>query len=292
MKGFIITTDSSCDLPLETLQNDDVRVVPLSFTLDDAEYEDYPDERQMSRKRFYELVCNGAEAKTSAINSSRFEEFFRSLLPEGRDVIYLGMSSGISCTVNNAMIAADAVRAEYEAAGLRLVVCDTLSGGCGLGILVCIAAELRSNGANVMEAYRRMEDVKLSIAHWFIVDNLMHLVRGGRLNAGAAAIGTVLKLKPIIHCNYDGKIESVSKAPGRNMAFRKLVDRVIKDALEPEKQTIFVSGADCPEDVQTVADMLKKELNVKDVVTSAIGPVLGAHCGAGTVAVFYIGKER
>ncbi len=290
MRDFLIVTDSCCDMPNDVIKKHDIRIAPLLFTIEGIEYRDYPDGRDMSNAEFYRLLRSGKDAKTSAVNTAAFDALFREIIEQGHDVLYIGMSSGISCTVQNGEIAAKALQSEFPDRNIFAV--DSLCASCGLGLLVYNACLLRESGAGIMEVRDYCEKTKHNVAHWFTVDDLIHLQRGGRLKAGAAVIGTALKIKPIMHADENGRLSPVSKACGRKMALKKLVEKAVADIVEPEKQTMFMCQGDCLEDAEYVKRMLLQQLPIKDVIIGAIGAVIGAHAGAGAISVFYIGKQR
>ncbi|MBE6972778.1 MAG: DegV family protein [Ruminococcaceae bacterium] len=290
MSQFVILTDSCADLSAELVAQLDVQVLPLSYDMDGRIVYNYPDNREMDPHEFYELLRAGKTATTSAVNVAQFAEEMESSLQEGKDVLVLAFSSGLSTTYNSAAIAADDLREKYPER--KIFVVDTLCASMGQGLLVYLAAGERAKGKSIEEVYDWVEANKMSVAHQFTVNDLFHLKRGGRVSATTAVVGTMLAIKPVLHVNDDGRLINIGKARGRGASLKALVDAMEKTAIDPANQIVFISHGDCLEDAQTVADMVKERFGVKEVIMNYVGPVIGAHAGPGTVALFYIASER
>ena len=290
MSNFVILTDSSADLGDDLVRQLDVQVLPLSFTLEQQTYHNYPDNREMEPHAFYQKLRDGAVATTSAVNVSQYTEFLEPLLQAGRDVLILAFSSGLSATYNSSVIAVQELAEKYPERKLYTV--DTLCASLGQGLLVYLAARERDSGKTIEEVRDWAEANKLSICHQFTVDDLHFLKRGGRISATTAVVGSMLQIKPVLHVDNEGHLINIAKARGRQASLKALVDKMEKTAIDPAHQTVFISHGDCLEDAQTVADLVKERLGVPEVYLNPIGPVIGAHAGPGTVALFYVGTER
>lgn len=290
MSDFVILTDSSADLTAELAAQLQVEVLPLSFTLRDQIYYNYPDNREMDPKAFYDLLRQGETATTSAINVSQYTDVLEPLLQAGKDVLILAFSSGLSTTYNSAVIAADDLRERYPER--KVYVVDTLCASLGQGLLVWLAAKERQRGRTIEEVRDWAELNKLNLCHQFTVDDLHFLKRGGRISATTAVVGSMLQIKPVLHVDNEGHLINISKARGRNAALKALVDRMEQTAVAPREQTVFISHGDCLEDAQELARMIQERMGTQDFIFNHVGPVIGAHSGPGTVALFYLGTER
>ena len=289
MRYYTIVTDSSCDLPAPLLEKMGIRVVPLAVNLDGKTYFNYPDGRAIGFEEYYAQLRSGKQATTSAVNMSMFRTVMEAELIAGHDVLYLGFSSGLSGTFNAGAMAARELQEEYPE--FELIAVDTLCACMGQGLLVYLAALEKAGGKSMHEVRDFVEAQKLHICHWYTVDDLQHLKRGGRIGGTTARLGTMLNIKPVMNMDHEGKLAAVSKARGRAAALRALVDKMGEQAIEPEKQTVFIAHADCYDDAHKVAEMIHERFGSKSLI-NYIGPVIGAHAGPGTVALFFVGKER
>lgn len=289
MRYYTIVTDSSCDLPAPLLEKMGIRVVPLAVNLDGKTYFNYPDGRAIGFEEYYAQLRSGKQATTSAVNMSLFRTVMEAELIAGHDVLYLGFSSGLSGTFNAGAMAARELQEEYPE--FELIAVDTLCASMGQGLLVYLAALEKAGGKSMHEVRDFVEAQKLHICHWYTVDDLQHLKRGGRIGGTTARLGTMLNIKPVMNMDNEGKLAAVSKARGRAAALRALVDKMGEQAIEPEKQTVFIAHADCYDDAHKVAEMVHERFGSKSLI-NYIGPVIGAHAGPGTVALFFVGKER
>ena len=290
MRDYVILTDSCCDLSAQMAEELGVQVMPMRLLLDDQEYLNYLDGREIGFKEFYDRVRGGSMPTTSALNVGEFEEAMRAILETGKDVLYLGFSSGLSTTYQSSVIAAEGLRSEFPDS--KILVVDTLTASMGQGLLVYLCAQQKNAGKTMEEVRDYAEEIKLNICHWVTVDDLNHLKRGGRVSAATALFGTMLTIKPIIHVDNEGHLINVGKARGRKASLMTLADEMAKTAINPAEQTVFISHGDCIDDVNTLADELRNRLGVKEVVINYIGPVIGSHTGAGVVALFFVGEHR
>jgi len=282
--NYRIFTDSGCDLPNNLIQAWQVTCIPLTWYFEDAP-EEHP---VMDASAFFDEMRAGRVAKTAAVNIHQFEGAFRKALDAGEDIIYLGFSSGLSVTVHSAIQAANALREEYPER--NIIAIDTVCASGGQGLLVYDAVQKRDQGMTIHELENYVLENYPKISHWFTVDDLVYLKRGGRISATTALLGGLLHIKPVLHLADNGKIESMRKVRGRSSAFRDLAKTYETTALDPNGPIIIVH-ADCEEEAEKVKGMLEdKGGNV--VVMSQFTPVVGAHIGPGTIAVFYYGKER
>ena len=286
--GYVIFTDSACDIKPETLKDWGVEYRPLSlhFDGDDAVYSN----DDITPTEFYAKMKAGAVAKTSAVNSEAFIEGFRKILDDGNDILYIGFSSGLSTTFNSARIAADALRPEYPER--KILVIDTLAASAGEGLLVYLAVKKRDGGATIDEVYSYIEGIKLKISIWFTVDDLVYLKRGGRVSAAAAFFGNMLGIKPVLHMDNEGHLVPVAKVRGRKTAIEALAKKLEELADDKVNNTIFISHADCEADANKLSDMFAEKYGIRAEIITDVGPVIGAHAGPGTLALFFIGRER
>ncbi len=288
MNEYVIYTDSACDIKPETLAEWGVGYEELTFRFDgeDKSYFNF----EMPTSEFYEKMKGGAVAKTAAINPDTFSASFERILGEGKDMLYLGFSSGLSTTYNSARIAAEGLKEKYPER--KIVVIDTLCASAGEGLLVYLAAKKKGEGASLEENAEYVKSLISKLCHWFTVDDLVYLKRGGRISALSYFVGSAIGIKPVLHVDNEGHLVSVQKVRGRKMAIDTIVKKYEELADDKEGATLFISHADCERDVKIFADAIKEKFgNEVDLVTD-VGPVIGAHSGPGTLAVFFIGKER
>lgn len=290
MPRFAILTDSSADLPDRLVRAWEVEVLPLSFRMGDADYRDCPDRRDMDPEEFYDRMRRGETAVTSAVNPEDFSAAVLPHLERGEDVLILAFSSGLSATCQSALLAAAELEERFPGRTVRVV--DTLCASLGQGLLVGLAAEQRGAGKTLEETARFAEETRLRVCHWFTVDDLRYLKRGGRVSAATALVGSMLSIKPVMHVDDAGRLVNVDRARGRRAAVQALADRMGASAVDPAGQRVFISHGGCREDAEHLAELVKGRFGVRDVVISAVGPVIGAHSGPGTLALFFLGRER
>ena len=290
MKKMIIATDSCSDLTAEQVKTLDIRVIPLSVEIEGKSYFHYPDEREIAIKDFYQLLRDKKVAKTSLINVGKFLEFFEVFIKEDVEVLYIGFSSALSGTFHSSQIAAGELKEQYP--NSKIVTVDSLCASMGQGLLVWHASQLAKSGNSIDEIAEWIESTKLNICHLFTVDDLGTLKRGGRLSESAAFLGTLLKVKPILHVSNEGKLVPVKKARGRSSSLSTMVEMMEKKITNSKDQTIFISHGDCLDEALLVGKMIQDKYQVKDIIYNHIGPIIGAHSGPGTIAVFFLGNER
>lgn len=290
MNDYVIVTDSCCDLSEGLVKKSELTVIPMILTLGGKEYKNYPDNREITPKDFYARLRGGENASTAAINMDVFTAVFEEILNQGKDVLYLGFSSGLSSTYHVSTIVAEELAAKYPE---RKIFCvDTLAASMGEGLLAYLAAQKKKQGADIEETRDFVLENRLHLCHWFTVDDLNHLKRGGRVSATTALVGSLLNIKPILHVDDEGHLINVGKVRGRKASIEKIFENMKASAVDPSAQTVFISHGDCEEDAITLKKMVEKEFKPKDIQINAIGPVIGAHSGPGTLAVFFLGTQR
>ena len=290
MNDYVLLTDSSADLPQQLVEELGVEVLPLCFTMGDKTYRNWPDNREMDPEEFYRMLREGAMATTSAVNVGDYTEALTPFLEAGKDVLVLAFSSGLSATCNSARIAAQELNEQYPQQRVRVV--DTLCASLGQGLLVWHAAKLKQAGKSLDEVGDWAEENKLRLCHWFTVSDLHFLKRGGRISPATAVLGTMLSIKPVMHVDDEGHLIKVGTARGRGASLKALVDHMAETAEDPGNQVVFISHGGCLEDAQKVAQDVKARFGTKEVVINYVGPVIGAHSGPGTVALFFLGSKR
>ena len=269
--GYRIVTDSTTDLTQKMIGELELTVISLRFTIDGKTYRDKPDQSEMPTKTFYAKLRDGKMSTTSQVNAEEFTAVFEPILKGGEDVLYIGFSSGLSGTLQSACIARDELREKYPAR--KIYVFDSLCASMGEGLLVYHAAMMKRAGTDIESLYKWLGENTLKLCHWFTVGDLNHLKRGGRVSTTAALVGTMLGIKPVLHVDA-------------------LVQKMAETAIQPQEQTVFISHGDCLEDAQYVAEQVRQKFGVQDIRINYVGPVIGAHSGPGTVALFFIGTQR
>ena len=283
-----VFTDSACDIAPATLQEWGVNYESLTFRFSDSEVE-YTN-HSMPTKDFYQKMRDGGVAKTAAANTEQFATAFEGALKEGKDVLYLGFSSGLSTTYNSARIAAEELREKYPER--KIFTIDTLCASAGEGLLLYLTLLEIKNGATIEQAADFAKSNKLNLCHWFTVDDLVYLKRGGRVSAATALVGNLLGIKPVLHVDNEGHLVNVTKARGRRNAIAAMAAKYKETALRPAGGHVFISHGDCEADAKLLADMLREQNGVEVEIITDVGPVIGAHSGPGTLALFFLGSER
>lgn len=290
MSKYLIYTDSTADLSPELVERMDVKVIPMEFELGGDAYRNYPDNHELDPHEFYDQLRAGKAATTSLINVERYLSIFEPELQAGNDLLYIAFSSGLSGSFNCAQLAVADLAEKYP--GRRILAVDSLAASMGEGLLVFNAAERRNAGMNIEELAHWVEENRNHLCHWFTVDDLDHLKRGGRVSSAAAFFGGMLNIKPVLHVDDEGHLIPMQKVRGRKASLDTLLSEMEKTVIDPAGQTIFVSHGDCADDCAYVVEEVKKRFGVKEVFTNYIGPVIGAHSGPGTVALFFLGEHK
>ena len=288
--GYKIITDSTIDMDHKMIEELGLTVVPLRFTIDGKTYKDKADLSDMPTETFYAKLREGKMSTTSQINADEFTRVFEPVLQGGEDVLYIAFSSGLSGTCQSAFIARDELKEKYPER--KIYVFDSLCASLGEGLLVYHAAMLKRAGTDIDSLYKWLGENVLKLCHWFTVDDLNHLKRGGRVSGAAAFFGTMLNIKPVLHVDDAGHLIPMEKVRGRKASLDALVAHMEKDAVDPASQTVFISHGDCRADAEYVADLVREKFGTQDIRIHSIGPVIGSHSGPGTVALFYLGRTR
>jgi DegV family protein with EDD domain len=283
-------TDSSCDLPANLADEMELSVLPLYADVDGQKYANYLDEREISFSEIYAKLRTKCPAKTSAVNVNDFMEPMEAALQAGKDVLYIGFSSGLSSTYESGAMAAKELSERYPER--RIYAVDSLCASMGQGLMVYLAWKQKQLGRSIEEVRDYVEGNKLHLCHWFTIDDLMFLKRGGRISGATAIVGSMLGIKPVMHVDNEGHLINVDTARGRKASLKALADKAGELGADLGNQTVFISHGDCIEDANYLADIMRTRFGVKDVVISYVGPVIGAHSGPGTVAMFFLGRER
>ena len=286
---YWIVTDSAIDMPKSWIdQQENLRSLNLSYILDGVSY--ISDGTDKSIKAIYNAMREGKMLKTSQVTPEMWEECFRELLSAGHDVLTIAFSSGLSGTCSAAFTAAEDVRADYP--DRKLLVIDSLQASAGEGLMVHYALENRANGMSIEDNAAWISENVQNFIAWFTVNDLMHLHRGGRVSAASAIVGSLVRIKPIMRVDDEGKLAVYEKAAGRKRSIRILAEKIIADIVNPEGQMIHISHGDCEDEAQSLAEMIKEALPVADVRISFVGSVIGAHTGPGVIAIFCMGNGR
>lgn len=285
---YVFMTDASCDLTQKQVEEAGVKVLPMEFQIDDKYYQHYPDCRMMALDEFYDALKNGAQPKTTQINYMNFKSWFEPYLKAGKDVLYTGISTGLSGTYDTCMIAVRELEEQYPQR--RIVVLDSRCDSAGLGLLVYLAGKKYKEGADIDALAEYITEKRDQIAHWFVVDDLDQLKRGGRISTVAATFGKALQIKPLISCDETGKLLNVGKIRGASNVIPTLVKYAERDAVNPKKSIAFVAHANNPEGAKELRKAIKGKF--KEVQICDIGPVIGSHVGSGMLAVVFVGKRN
>ena len=290
MRDYVIMTDSCCDLTDQMARDLELEVLPLTMHMDGQDYPNDLAGTAISNQEFYKRIRAGKLATTSAVNVGQFQDAMRRVLESGRDIVCVCFSSALSTTYQSAVIAAEDLRAEFPEAEIHVV--DSLSASLGQGLLLYLAVEQKRKGLTAAELAKWVEDNRLTVCHWFTVDDLNFLKRGGRVSATTALLGTMLSIKPIMHTSDEGKLVPVGKARGRKAAIAALLDKIEALGIHPEKQTMFICHADCEDDAKAVAQTIQDRFGTPTVHINYIGPVIGSHTGPNTMGIFFVGTQR
>ena len=285
--SYQILTDSCCDFPPQRYRELGLISLPLSITF---RGETYPDRNDDSLRDMYAGLRAGEAASTAAANPQQWEEALEPVLASGEDALILAFSSGLSTTYQSACIAADEMKERFPER--KILVVDSLCASLGQGLLAYYAARKRDEGLGLEALKAWLEDNKLHLCHWFTVNDLMYLKRGGRINAATAIMGTMLSIKPILHVDNEGHLISVGKARGRKASIAALADKAAELGQGYDNSLMFISHGDCLEDAQALAELVKERCGAKEVYINYVGAVIGSHSGPGTLALFFLGQHR
>ena len=287
MRDYIITVNSTVDTGKDWLKERNVPVIPLKYTIDGQEYTDM---YGLSDKEFFQKLREGKMSVTSQINPEEAKEMLEPYVKEGKDVLHLAFSSALSGTCNSMKIAAEELQEEYPEA--KVIVVDTLCACMGEAMLLYYALKQKEAGKTIEEVAQWVEENKLHVCHNVTVDDLFHLHRGGRVSKTAAVLGTMVKVKPIIHMDDNGALQVIGKERGRKKSLHKIVDMAVERSKGWDNEIIMITHGDCLEDAEYVAKLVREKMGVENVFIHNIGTVIGSHTGPGVVATFCMGNKR
>jgi len=288
--SYVILTDSSANLTDQLIAECDLSVISFTFHVGDKELKSYIKGETTDLKQFYTMMRNKEHITTSLISPENFTAFFEEFLKAGMDILYLVFSSGLSGTYQSAVIAADTLKEAYP--DRKIYAVDTLCACLGQGLLVYHAAQKKAEGKTIDEVRDWVLENRLNMCHWFTCDDLFFLKRGGRISGTAAVFGSLLQVKPVMHVDNDGKLAVVEKARGRKQSLQALVKHMEQTVVNPEEQMIYIAHGDCEEEAEYLRRLVLETFSVKGTLVHCIDPVIGAHSGPGTMALFYLGKTR
>ena len=287
MRDYVITVNSTVDLPKEWLEERHVPVIPLKYTIDG---ETYTDMEGLSAKEFFDKLREGKMSTTSQVNPEEAADMLEPFLKEGKDILHLGFSSGLSGTLNSMKIAGEMLQEKYPEA--KVIVIDTLCACLGEALLLYKALQQKEKGMDIDELAQWVEENKLHICHNVTVDDLHHLQRGGRISKTTAVLGTLVQIKPIIHMDDNGKLQVIGKERGRKKSLNKIVDMAVEQSKGWDNDIIMITHGDCIKDAEYVAKLVREKMGIDNILINNIGTVIGSHTGPGVVAVFCMGNKR
>lgn len=288
MNDYLIVTDSGCDLPPELLKSWNVECLDLTFHLDGEEKEYAGSD--MPTSEFYQQMRDGKIFKTAAVGYQRFRDYFTPMVQQGMNILYVAFSSGLSSTAATGEMVAKELMEEFP--GKRVEVVDSLCASSGQGLFLYLAVQNKQNGASLDENIQLLLEKRMKLCHWFTVDDLVYLKRGGRVSSTAALVGTVLNIKPVLHVDDEGHLINMSKVRGRKQSIKALFDQYCATADQPQGGTYFISHGDCIEDAKYLESLIAAKYGHNATVIHDVGPVIGAHSGPGTLALFFVGSHR
>ncbi|WP_313126367.1 DegV family protein [Proteiniclasticum ruminis] len=290
MRNYKIITDSTCDLPSTVIRELDVHVIPMEYILDEvSHFQDIEDEGEKTAS-FYGSLREGKVSSTSMINTARFMDVFEPYLKADQDILHISFSSALSGSYNASRMAAEELKELYPER--KILVLDSIAASIGQGLLVYHAVLKKRQGLTHEELYVWLEENKKQICHWFTVEDLMHLKRGGRISALSANIGTALNIKPILSVNMEGKLVNLGKVMGRKKSLSELIIKMKTSIETPENQVVIIGHGDSLKDAEFLSSKLKNELHVKEVIMTQIGPIIGSHTGPGMIGLTFIGDRE
>jgi len=290
MSDYVIVSDATLDLPMHIINEYDIRVIPMGIDIDGVSYTHYPDEREISIESFYQKLKNGAISHTSQITPVAFAEYFRDLLNQGLDILYIAFSSGLSGTYNTARLVIQDLAEEYPD---RTIYCvDSLCASIGEGLLVLNAAMQKQKGLNIHELKDWVEQNKQMSRHWFTVKDLFYLKRGGRVTSIEAVVGSALRIRPVLSTDDAGKLIVVSKIRGSKAELDLMVNKLLEEGIDIADQTIIIGHGDNLAQAKELEEIIRSKNLVKDTFISSIGPVIGTHTGPGMLAMVFMGKKN
>ncbi len=290
MSDYVIVSDATLDLPVGIIEEYDIRVIPMGFSIDQTEYSHYPDERELTIEEFYTKLKNGAISQTTQITPVIFTECFEDILKQGKDILYISFSSGLSGTFNTSQIVIRDLSEEYPERKIYSV--DSLCASIGEGLLVLHAAIQKKQGADIDRLKEWLENNKRKARHWFTVKDLFFLKRGGRISSIEAMVGTALKIRPVLSTDDNGKLTVVSKIRGSRAELELMLNKLEQESEDLSAQTIFIGHGDDVEQAKELERMIREKFEVKEIIISKIGPIIGTHTGPGMLALTFFGRSN
>lgn len=287
--SYILASDATLDLPLDMVEKYHIAVVPMAFNLDGQEILHYPDERNMSIESFYEALKQGKTASTSQINPATYVEFFTPILEKGEDILYVCFTSGLSGTYQSALIAKDMLSEDFPERTIYVI--DSLCASAGLGYFMNLVGQKKDEGFTLEELKDWVVENRTRIAHWFTVDDLFHLQKGGRLSLAEAMLGSALKIKPIISVDGEGKLYVENKVRGNKKSVEYMIAK-INDTMDENEHTVFIGHGDAEERALELKEKLLERTKAENIRITKIGPIIGTHTGPGMLAVLFMEKPE
>ena len=290
MNDYVIVTDSTSNLPEDMIDKYDIRILSLNYYVDEVEYNGYIKGERLNLVPFYAMMREKKEIATSLVSVGDAYKLLEDIFEAGMDYLYIGFSSGLSGTFHAVSMVTEELKEKYPKRKGYAV--DSRAAALGEGLLVHYAVQNRENGMAIEDNAEWILNNRNNLCHWFTVDDLFFLKRGGRISAATAVVGTALSIKPVLHVDDDGHLIQMENVRGRKKSLDALVRHMQESIIEPDKQSVYISHGDCLKDAQYVADKVKKLYNVKEVVVRLLDPVIAAHSGPGTVALFFMGDRK
>lgn len=287
-REIVISTDTNGDLPFSFIDEHKINLLPLGYTMDGLTR--FTDDRTIDQHEFYELMRAGKMPTTMQVNPEQSIDSFDAIAKSGKDVLHIAFSSGLSGSYNSAEMGAKEVRERYPEA--KIIVIDSLSASLGEGLMVYYAVKMRGEGKTIDEIAEWLNGHKQNFIHYFTVEDLNHLYRGGRVSKATAVVGTMLGIKPVMYVNEEGKLVPMGKVRGRKQSILNLVERMGDKMEGMTNEVVFISHGDCLDEAQFCADEIKKKYHIKNFMFNYVAPSIGAHSGPGTIAIFFLGKNR
>lgn len=285
--SYTLVSDATLDLPMDLIEKYDMTIVPMAFNLDGQEILHYPDERNMSNEDFYAALKEGKTSSTSQINPMTYVEIFTPILEKGNDLIYLGLTSGLSGTYQSALLAKGMLEEDFP--DRKIYIVESFCASAGLGYFLNLVGQKKEAGMSIDDLKDWIETNQSRVAHWFTVDDLFHLQRGGRLSMAAAMVGSALKIKPVLSVDEEGKLYVENKIRGDKKAMEYMIAK-INDTMDDKERTLFIGHGDCEEKAIELRDKILEKTEVTDIRITKIGPIIGTHTGPGMLAVLFMEK--
>lgn len=290
MNDYVIVTDSTSNLPEDMIDRYNLKILSLNYYVDDVEYKGYVKGKHNDLTPFYTMMREKKNIKTSLVSAGEAMDVLEDILKSGKDYIYIGFSSGLSGTFHAISMVTEELKDKYP--DRKMYAIDSRAAALGEGLLVYYAVQNRESGMTIEENAEWLLNKRNNVCHWFTVDDLFFLKRGGRVSSATAVVGTALSIKPVLHVDDEGKLIPVENVRGRKKSLNALIKHMQESIVEPEKQSIFISHGDCVEDAEYVAKKIKEIYDVKEVFIRMLDPVIAAHSGPGTVALFFMGDRK